>query len=332
MHILAFLSSTRRHLLALFVSIAAMAVPGIAAAQGQFPNRPITLIVPYGPGGETDIFARALSNELGEALGQPVIVVNRAGATGAIGSEAVARSKADGYTLIFGTAATHALNVSVFKSLPYHPLKDFAPVAFVGSVPVVLYAHPSMPGHPREFIEKLKANPKKIFYGSAGMSTSYLGIELFLNMAKVSASQVPYKGTGEAVQGLVGGQVQFVGASLGAGRELVKAGKLLAVAVMSNKRLAAAPEIPTLLESTSLPLEVGTWNVVMAPAGTPNDVVDRLNAALNEVLRKPAIQDRLAGYGISPVSDSTPASTAKFVESEIAKWRVAFKLSGAEPQ
>ena len=322
--------STRRHLLALFVSIAAMAI-GIRAAQGQFPNRPITLIVPYGPGGETDIFARALSNELGEALGQPVIVLNRAGATGAIGAEAVARSKPDGYTLIFGTAATHALNVSVFK-LPDHPLKDFAPVAFVGSVPVVLYAHPSMPGHPREFIEKLKASPNKIFYGSAGMSTSYLGIELFLNMAKVSASQVPYKGTGEAVQGLVGGQVQFVGASLGAGRELVKAGKLLAVAVMSNKRLAAAPEIPTLLEATSLPLEVGTWNVVMAPAGTPNDVVDRLNAALNEVLRKPAIQDRFAGYGISPVSDSTPASTAKFVESEIDKWRVAFKLSGAEPQ
>ena len=186
MHILAFLSSTRRHFLTLLVSIAAMAIPGIAAAQG-FPNRPITLIVPYGPGGETDIFARALSNELGEALGQPVIVLNRAGATGAIGAEAVARSKPDGYTLIFGTAATHALNVSVFKSLPYHPLKDFAPVAFVGSVPVVLYAHPSMPGHPREFIEKLKANPNKIFYGSAGMSTSYLGIELFLNMAKVSA-------------------------------------------------------------------------------------------------------------------------------------------------
>ncbi|UUZ76028.1 hypothetical protein LP414_32160 [Polaromonas sp. P1(28)-13] len=134
-----------------------------------------------------------MSNELGEALGQPVIVMNRAGATGAIGAEAVARSKPDGYTLIFGTAATHALNVSVFKSLPYHPLKDFAPVAFVGSVPVILYAHPSMPSQPRDFIEKLKANPKKIFYGSAGMSTSYLGIELFLNMAKVSASQVPYK-------------------------------------------------------------------------------------------------------------------------------------------
>lgn len=332
MHNLAFLSSPWRHLVTLSVAIAAMAIPGIGAAQAQFPTRPITLVVPYGPGGETDIFARALSHELGEALGQPIVIVNRAGATGVVGTEAVARSKPDGYTLVFGTAATHALNVSAYKSLPYHPLKDFEPVAFVGTVPLILFAHPSMPSNPRDFIAKLKADPKKYFYGSAGLSTSYLGIELFMSVAKVSASQVPYKGTAEAVQGLVGGQVQFVGGSLGAGRELVKAGKLVAVAVMSDKRLAVAPEIPTLFEATSLPLEVGTWNVVMAPAGTPKDVVARLNAALNEVLKKPAIQERLSGYGISPINDSTPSSTGKFVESEIAKWRSAFKLSGAEAQ
>ena len=332
MHILAFLSSPRRHLLALSMAIAAMAAPAITAAQSPFPNRPITLVVPFGPSGETDIFARALSSDLGEVLGQPIVVVNRAGATGIVGTEAVARSKPDGYTLILGTASTHALNVSTFKSLPYHPLKDFEPVALVGIVPVILYAHPSMPGNPRDFIAKLKANPKKFFYGAAGISTSYLGMELFMNEAKVSASHVPYKGTGEAVQGLVGGQVQFMGASLGAGRELVKGGKLVAVAVISDRRLQVAPEITTLHEATSLPLELSTWNVVMAPSGTPKDIVNRLNAALNEVLMKPAIQDRLAGYGISPVSDSTPASTAKFVDSEIAKWRSAFKLSGAEAQ
>lgn len=316
----------------LSVAIAATVITGIAAAQAQFPNRPITMVVPYGPGGETDIFARAVSNELGEALGQPIVIVNRAGATGVVGTETVARSKPDGYTLIFGTAATHALNVSAFKSLPYDPLSDFEPIAFVGTVPLILFAHPSMPPDPRDFVATLKANPKKFFYGSAGVSTSYLGVELFMNVARISASHVPYKGTGEAVQGLVGGQVQFLGGSLGVGRELVKAGKLVAIAVMSDARLAAAPEIPTLLEATSLPLEVGTWNVVMAPAGTPKDVVDRLNAALNEVLSRPAIQERLARYGISPVDDSTPASTAKFVESEITKWRSAFKLSGAEAQ
>ncbi len=332
MPILNFLSSARRHLPLLSFTVAAMAAPAITAAQAPFPNRPITLVVPFGPSGETDIFARALSHDLGEILAQPVIIVNRAGATGIVGTESVARSKPDGYTLVLGTASTHALNLSTFKSLSYHPLKDFEPVALVGIVPVILYAHPSMPSNPRDFIAKLKAEPKKFFYGAGGISTSYLGMELFMNEAKVSASHVPYKGTGEAVQGLVGGQVQFMGASLGAGRELVKAGKLLAVAVISDKRLQTAPEIPTLRETTSLPIELSTWNVVMAPAGTPKDVVNRLNAALNEVLKKPAIQSRLAGYGIQPVSDSTPASTAKFVDSEITKWRTAFKLSGAEAQ
>ena len=326
------LSSARRYLLTMSVAVAAMAVSGITAAQAPFPNRPITLVVPFSTGGDADVFARALSHELGQALGQPIIIVNRGGATGAIGTESVARSKPDGYTLVFGSAATHALNMSVYKKPQYHPLKDFEPIALVGTVPMVLYANPSMPGNAREFIEKLKANPNKFFYGSSGLSTTYLSMELFKKVANVSASPVPYKGNGEAMQALVGGQVQFGGGSLGAARELVKAGRLTAVAVFSNKRLAAAPEIPTLLEATSLPLEVGSWNVVMAPAGTPKDVVDRLNAALNEVMKKPAIQARLAGYGISPVSDSTPASTAKFVESEIAKFHSAFKLSGAEAQ
>ena len=332
MNMLTFLSPARRHLLTLSLAIAATTVPGITAAQAKYPTRPITLIVPFGPGGDADIFARALSHEIGEALGQPIVIVNRAGATGIVGTEAVARSKPDGYTLVFGTAATHALNMSTFKTVPYHPLKDFEPVALVGTVPVILYAHPSMPGNARDFIAKLKANPKKYFYGAAGMSISFLSIEMFMNMAKVSASHVSYKGNGEAVQDLVGGQVQFMGGTLGLGRELVKGGKLNALAVMSDKRLAAAPEVPTLLEATSLPLDVGTWNVVMAPAGTPKDIVDRLNAALNAALKKPAIQDRLAGYGINPVIDSTPASTAKFVESEIAKFHSAFKLSGAEAE
>jgi tripartite-type tricarboxylate transporter receptor subunit TctC len=317
----------------LFWSIGLLAAAStIASAQTQFPNRPITLIVPYGPGGETDIFARALSNELGEVLGQPIVIVNRPGATGAIGTEFVARSKADGYTLIFGTAATHALNLSTYKTLSYDPLKDFEPIAFVGMVPIILYAHPSMPGDPREFVAKLKANPAKMFYGSAGLSMNYLGMELFMNVAEVSASHVPFKGNGEVLQGLMGGQIHFMGGSLGSGRELVKAGKLRAIAVMSDKRLAGAPDLPTLLEATSLPLSVGTWNVVMAPAGTPREAVLRLNSALNQVLNKPAVQERLSRAGITPVTDSTPASTARFVASEIDKWRAVFKQSGAMPQ
>jgi tripartite-type tricarboxylate transporter receptor subunit TctC len=326
------LPSARRHFLTLTVSCMAMATSGITAAETPYPNRPITMVVPFSPGGETDIFARTLSHEFGRVLGQPVVIVNRGGATGAIGTESVARSKPDGYTLVFGTAATHALNMSAYKSLSYHPLRDFEPVALVGTVPVVLYANPSMPGSARDFIAKLKGNPNKFFFGSSGLSTTYLSMELFKKAATVSATVVPFKGNGEAMQALVGGQVQFGGGSLGVGRELVKAGKLNALAVFGSKRLAAAPEIPTLREATSIPLEVGSWNVVMAPAGTPKDIVARLNAALNEVMKSPAIQAQLAGYGISPVSDSTPASTAKFVESEIAKFDSAFKLSGAEAQ
>jgi tripartite-type tricarboxylate transporter receptor subunit TctC len=265
-------------------------------------------------------------------LKQPIVVVNKPGATGVVASDFVAHSKPDGYTLLFGTAATHALNVSVFRKLPYDPQKDFEPIAFVGSVPLVLLAHPSMPANARDFIALLKEHPDKYFYGSAGVSTSYLGIELFKSAAGVSARHVPYKGTGEAIQGLVGGQVQFIGGSVGTSLPLVRAGKLRALAVMSTKRLAAAPDIPTIGEAAGLPLELGTWNVVVAPAGTPKPVVDRLNAALNEVLARPAVIERLSRLGINPVADSTPVSTAQVITAEIAKWRGAFSLAGLQPE
>lgn len=324
--------SPLRRLTCLLAALLALAVPTAGWAQAPFPTRPITLVIPFGPGGETDIFARALSNELAEVLGQPVVVVNRPGATGIIASQTVAASASDGYTLIFGTAATHALNVSAFKNLPYDPVKDFEPIAYVGSVPLVLFAHPSMPANAREFIARLKSNPGKYFYGSAGISTSYLGIELFKNAAGVSATNVPYKGTGEALQGLLGEQVHFMGGSLGAGQALVNSGKLRAIAVMSNKRLSAAPDVPTLQEAASLPLEVGTWNVVMAPARTPKAVVDRLNAAFNEVLARQVVVERLSRSGITPVANSTPASTAAWIAAEIGKWRTAFKLAGLQPE
>ena len=310
----------------------ALAAAPASAAQASFPSRPITLVVPYGPGGETDIFARAIANDLGNVLGQPIVVLNRPGATGIVGTEFVARSEPDGYTLVFGTAATHALNVSVFKNLPYDPLKDFAPVAFVGSVPLVLLAHPSMPADVRELVARLKADPDKYFYGAAGISTSYLGMELFLNAASASAVHVPYKGTGEAVQDLIAGQVQLMGGSIGVGLPLVQAGKVRAIAVLGKERMVAAPDIPTLAEAGGMDLEVGTWNVVMAPAGTPQAVVARLNAAVNQVMRDPSVQQRLLKLGITPVADSTPASTADRVAAEITKWRQAFELSGAQPQ
>ena len=302
-----------------------------ASAQEDFPSKPIRMVVPFAPGGETDIFCRAIAQRLGEVLGQNIIVDNRAGATGIVGSEHVARSAPDGYTLIFGTAATHALNVAVFKTLPYHPLRDFEPVAFVGSVPLVVFTHPSMPSNLREFIAELKANPGKYSYGAAGSSTSHLGIELLKNAAGFNAVHVPYKGTGPALQDTVSGQVQFMGGSIGVGLPMLQAGRVHALGVMGRQRMSSAPNVPTFAEA-GMPMEVGTWNVVMAPRGTPRPVVERLNAAINKVLGEAPIRAKLDTYGITPVADSTPASTAAHIHREIVRWGEAFKLSGAQQQ
>ena len=305
---------------------------GSTVAQGRYPDRPIRLVIPFAPGGETDIFSRAIAGKLGEVLGQQIVLENRAGATGIVGSEYVAKSKPDGYTLIFGTAATHALNLAVFKTMPYHPLRDFEPIAYVGSVPLVLLAHPSMPANLKDFVALLKANPGKYSYGAAGSSTSHLGVELLKAAAGVSAVHIPYKGTGPALQDTVSGQVQFMAGSIGVGLPMVQAGRLRALGVMAKQRMAAAPDVPTFAEAGMADFEVGTWNVVMAPLGTPKPVVERLNAALNETLRDPAIRERLTKLGITPVDDSTPAGTADTIGREIAKWAKAFELSGAKQE
>ncbi|MBI3374073.1 MAG: tripartite tricarboxylate transporter substrate binding protein [Betaproteobacteria bacterium] len=316
-----------------FLTIAlALCVTTGAMAQGSYPDRPIRLVIPFAPGGETDIFARTLSGKLGEVLAQQVVLENRPGATGIVGSEFVAKSNPNGYTLIFGTAATHALNLAVFKHLPYHPLRDFEPVAFVGSVPLVLFVHPSMPSSLGDFIALLKANPGKYSYGAAGSSTSHLGIELLKAAAGVSAVHVPYKGTGPALQDTVGGQVQFMTASIGVGLPMVQGGRLRVVAVMARQRLAGAPEVPTFAEAGMPGLEVGTWNVVMAPRGTPKPIVERLNTAINEVMRDPGIRERLTKLGIAPVDDSTPASTAETITLEIAKFAKAFEIAGGKAE
>ena len=321
-----------RRIFGLMALATALCGGGLTIAQGRYPDRPIRLVIPFAPGGETDIFSRAIAAKWGDVLGQQIVPENRAGATGIVGSEYVAKSKPDGYILIFGTAATHALNLAVFKTLPYHPLRDFEPIAFVGSVPLVLFVHPSLPATLKEFIALLKANPGKYSYGAAGSSTSHLGIELLKAGAGVSAVHIPYKGTGPALQDTVGGQVQFMGGSIGVGLPMVQAGRLRAVAVMAKQRMAAAPDVPTFAEAGMPDFEVGTWNVVMAPLGTPKPIVERLNAALNETLRDPGIRDRLTKLGITPVDDSTPAGTGETITREIAKWAKAFELAGGKPE
>jgi tripartite-type tricarboxylate transporter receptor subunit TctC len=312
--------------------IAAFGIAAPGQAQQTYPSRTIRLVVPFPPGGPTDVLGRILSVKLGEILGQSVVVENRPGATGIVGSTLVANSPPDGYTLLLGTAATHAINVSAFKALSYDPIRSFAPVALAGSMAFLLFAHPSMPSDANEFIELLRDHPKKYAFGAPGTGASYLATELFLHAADASALYVPYQGSGPVLRDTLAGTVQFMVSSVGVGMPMVKQGKLKALAVMGASRLASAPDVPTLDESGLRDFQAETWNAVFAPAGTPKAIVERLNAAVNAAVRDAAVKELLAKAGIDPISDSSPESTEAAVVREIEKWSKAFKLSGATPQ
>jgi len=302
-----------------------------APAMAQYPDKPVKLVVPFPPGGPTDVFARVLSAALGEQLGQQVVIENKGGAGGTVGTEQVAKSKPDGYTLLFGTAATHGINVSLYAQLPYEPLKDFELVALAGLVPMVLLVPPEQPRTLPELIAKLKAEKGKSSYASSGNgTTNHLAGELFKTRAGVEATHVPYRGSGPALQDLMGGRVTFMFDSFGTSLEQIKAGKLYAVVIMADKRSQARPDVPTSAEAGLADFVGGTWNIVAVPAGTPKPVVDRLNAAINKALVSPTVAERLQQLGIEAVTDSTPASTRAFVTAEIAKWRDVIRVAGAK--
>ena len=302
-----------------------------APAMAQYPDKPVKLVVPFPPGGPTDVFARVLSAALGEQLGQQVVIENKGGAGGTVGTEQVAKSKPDGYTLLFGTAATHGINVSLYAQLPYEPLKDFELVALAGLVPMVLLVPPEQPRTLPELIAKLKAEKGKSSYASSGNgTTNHLAGELFKTRAGVEATHVPYRGSGPALQDLMGGRVTFMFDSFGTSLEQIKAGKLYAVVIMADKRSQARPDVPTSAEAGLADFVGGTWNIVAVPAGTPKPVVDRLNAAINKALVSPTVAERLQQLGIEAVTDSTPASTRAFVTAEIAKWRDVIRDAGAK--
>lgn len=302
-----------------------------APAMAQYPDKPIRLVVPFPPGGPTDVFARVLSVALGEQLGQQVVIENKGGAGGTVGTDLVAKAKPDGYTLLFGTAATHGINVSLYSQLPYDPLKDFELVVLAGLVPMVLLVPPEQPRTLPELIAKLKAEKGKSSYASSGNgTTNHLAGELFKTRAGVEATHVPYRGSGPALQDLMGGRVTFMFDSFGTSLEQIKAGKLYAVIIMADKRSQARPEVPTSAEAGLAGFVGGTWNIVAVPAGTPKPIVDRLNTAINKALVSPAVAERLQQLGIEAVTDSTPASTRAFVTAEIAKWRDVIRASGAK--
>ena len=302
-----------------------------APAMAQYPDKPVKLVVPFPPGGPTDVFARVLSAALGEQLGQQVVIENKGGAGGTVGTEQVAKSRPDGYTLLFGTAATHGINVSLYNQLPYDPLKDFELVALAGLVPMVLLVPPEQPRTLPELIAKLKAEKGKSSYASSGNgTTNHLAGELFKTRAGIEATHVPYRGSGPALQDLMGGRVTFMFDSFGTSLEQIKAGKLYAVVIMADKRSQARPDVPTAAEAGLADFVGGTWNIVAVPAGTPKPIVDRLNAAINKALVSSAVAERLQQLGIEAVTDSTPASTRAFVTAEIAKWRDVIRAAGAK--
>ena len=324
------------HILARFAraTIALLALAVAAQAAGQaFPGKPIRLVVPFPPGGAVDFYARVVQQPLAEALGQTVVIDNRAGASGMVGAELVAKSAPDGYTLLIGNIASLAINVGIYPKMPYDPLKDFTPVVRTVDVNYVLVVHPSVPARTvAELVAYAKANPGRLSYGSAGSgSLPHLSTELFKAQTGIDMVHVPYKGGGPMVTDLLGGSVQVVIGDQANLMPHVATGRLRALAVATPKRSPNAPELPTIAESGVAGFDATAWQGVVGPAGMPADVVTRLNEAFNKVMAMPAVRDKLVGGGLEPVG-GTPAEFGRFIASEIAKWTKTAKDVGAKAE
>jgi len=314
-------------------AIAAFALTAIdasAQAAASYPNKPIKIIVPFPPGGATDILARATGFELQKAWGQPVIIENRPGAGGNSGADVVAKAAPDGYTLVMGTVGTHAINMSLYARMPYDAVKDFDPVVLVAGVPNLLVVHPSVPAKTvAELTALAKSQPGKLNVASSGNGTSiHLAAELYKQMAGVDITHVPYKGSSPAVADLLGGQVQLMFDNMPSSLPHAKAGKLRALAVTSLKRSPALPDVPTMDESGLKGFDATSWFGLLAPAGTPKDIIAKLNAASVKALATPEMRERLAAQGADPIGNS-PEQFSVFIKAEIDKWAKIVRASGA---
>ncbi len=317
-----------------FVCGAALAAPCATAvwAQSAYPVKPIRLIVALPAGGPTDILARLIAQPLSASLGQPIVVDNRPGAGGNIGAELVAKSPADGYTMFMGTSGPLAINASLYKSIGFDPLRDFAPVILAASAPFVIVAHPSVAANNvKELIALAKAKPGQVNYGSVQGNASHLASELFDYMAGVKMTLVPYKGAAQATTDVIAGQIQISFASTPGSVSLLRSGKLKALAVTSAKRIAVLPEVPTVAESGVPGYEASVWYGVVVPAKTPKEIVTRLNAEIGRILRERGNRDKIAASDFE-VTGSTPAEFGEFIRSETAKWTKVVKASGARAE
>jgi tripartite-type tricarboxylate transporter receptor subunit TctC len=288
------------------------------------------MVVPFPAGGTVDFFARVVSTKLSESLGQPVLVENRAGAGGNIAVEAVVKSPADGYTLLMGSEIV-AINTSLYSRLSYDPIKDLAPITLVGTVPNILIVNPALPANSvKELIALAAKSPGKISFASTGQGTSsHLSSELFKLMAQVDITHIPYKGGPPAVADLIGGQVYMMFINMPTGIGHVKSGKARILAVSSLRRVSQLPEVPTVDQAGLKGYDTQAWSGLYAPAGTPQEVIAKLNAEVVKILKMPAVREQLAAQGAEPVGDS-PEEFARFNRDEIAKWAKLIKISGAK--
>lgn len=322
----------RRLFRAALVIAAAAWMPFPVLAQsppaGGYPSKPVRVIVSYAPGGATDIVARMVAAKLSEGFGRSFVVENVTGAGGVIGDSAAAKAAPDGYTLL-GTSSTFSINPAVVAKLPFDPLKSFAPITLVARAPFMLVVHPSVPAKSvKELVALAKSQPGKLDYASAGQGTAvHLAVELFNSMAGVTMMHIPYKGSGLALIDLLAGQVQLTFANVLSSRAHVKAGRLRALAVSSAKRSAVLPELPTVSESGVPGYDVASWYAYLAPAGTPQPVVQRLNAEIINGLKSADMSERLATDGAEAVG-STPEEFRQYLASEITRWRKVVKESG----
>ncbi len=320
----------RRTLAASTLLLGAALAAQPALAQGSWPTgKAITYVVPFAPGGNTDTLGRLIAQPLSAALGTPVVIDNKGGAGGSVGSAIVARAPADGYTIMGGTISSHSINVSLYAKIDYDPIKSFTPVAMLGSGPLVLVVPASSPYKTlNDVLAASKAKNGGLSSASPGTGTSpHMALELLAFQSGVKFTHVPYKGSGPAVQDVIGGQADMMFDTVLIVGPHIQSGKLRPIAVSSAKRLESLPEVPTIAEAGQKGFEVGSWQAVFAPAGTPKPIVDRLHTEIMKIVATPEVQARLKGFGMVP-SSMTPAELGEYQKAEVAKWAQVIKAAG----